>query len=173
MALFRVLNRHFSRAPPSQCIPTVLLHRRLKCVARRYNHAIHDSNSFASSAALRSLYAVVTRLPCRSQCISSSAAPFASAGAGNGGFGGDSGGGGGDGNGGAGGDSGDANPKLVGEAAAKELLALSPDVIILDVEVWTPLSAYCVFSEVLFFFFLFLNDFLLYLVGNGVRRMCC
>ncbi|KAF7803719.1 copper-transporting ATPase PAA1, chloroplastic [Senna tora] len=125
LALFRALNRHFFRAPLCQCISTVPLHLRLNCVA-------HKSHSFASSPLLRNLCAVVNRLPCRSQCISSSAAPFASSGAGNGGAGGGSGGAGGGGGGGsnsAGGDSGDVNPKLVGE----ELLAPSPDVIILDV----------------------------------------
>ncbi|XP_028788777.1 copper-transporting ATPase PAA1, chloroplastic [Neltuma alba] len=129
MALFRALNRHFCRAPSSQCIPTVLLHHRLKCLS--HNHAIRNSSSFASSShSLRSLCAVATRLPYRFRCVSSSAAPFASSGAGNGRLGGGSGGGGGDG--GAGGGSGDANPKLVGDGG-KELSALSPDVIILDV----------------------------------------
>lgn len=133
MGLFRALNHHFRRAPLTPCIPTVILHRRLKCIAQSHNYAVRKSNSFASPPLLRSLCAVVSRVPCRFQCVSSSAAHFASSGSGNGAVGGGAGGGGG-GNGGGGGDSGDANPKLVGEGA-KELSALSPDVIILDVGV--------------------------------------
>ncbi|KAI9121026.1 hypothetical protein K1719_008059 [Acacia pycnantha] len=133
MALFRALNRHICRAPSSQCIPSVLLRHRLKCLS--HNYAMRNSSSFASSSlSLRSLCAVVTRLPRRFRCVSSSAAPFASSGAGNGGLGGVSGGGGGGGGGGdgSGGDSGDVNSKLVGDGG-NELSALSPDVIILDV----------------------------------------
>ncbi|KAI4296361.1 hypothetical protein L6164_036325 [Bauhinia variegata] len=123
LALFKALNRHLSRAPPlSQCLSKQLLHRRLSSTA--YNYGIRTSKPLSS---LTSLCAPVSPVRCRFQCVSSSAAPFASGG-GNGGTGCGSGGGGG-GNGG-GGDSQD--PKLVVEGA-EELKALSTDVIILDV----------------------------------------
>lgn len=134
MVLFRAFHRHFAGAPHRS-----LLRCKLKCVvASSYNNRFRiqcSSASFPSaplSTPLHTFPALLSRTRCRTRCISSSAASFASsAGGGNDGAGAGYGGGGG---GGSGGESGDANLKLVGDTA-KELSALSPDVIILDVSV--------------------------------------
>ncbi|KAJ7968195.1 copper-transporting ATPase PAA1, chloroplastic [Quillaja saponaria] len=75
VVLFRALNRHFSRASSGQCSPSQLLQRKFKCIA--YGYEIQKSNPFApgSCSSLRSLCVAV---PGRLQCISSSAASFAS-----------------------------------------------------------------------------------------------
>lgn len=129
MLLFRALHRHFSGAPHR-----TLLHRNFKRAVTSYNNRFHipcSSASCTSTPSLRNFGALLSRIPCRTRCVSSSAASFgSSAGGGNGGAGvGNGGGGGGS---GSGGESGDGSVKLVGDAA-QEVSALSPDVIILDV----------------------------------------
>jgi len=134
MLLFRALHRHFSGAPHR-----TLLRHNLKRTVTSYNNRsrIPCSSTYCTSRplspSLRNFRALLSRTPCRTSCVSSSAASFGStAGGGNGGAGvGNGGGGGGS---GSGGESGDGSVKLVGDAA-QEVSALSPDVIILDVSV--------------------------------------
>lgn len=130
MVLFRALHRHLSRAPHRS-----LLRRKLKCAVTSYNNRFRipcSSTSVPLSPSLYTFHALLSRTPCRTRCLSSSAASFASSGgSGNGGAGAGNGGGGG----GSGGEFGDASIKLIGDTA-QELSTLSPDAIILDVSVW-------------------------------------
>ncbi|CAL5213638.1 unnamed protein product [Lathyrus oleraceus] len=127
MVLFRALHRHLSRAPHRS-----LLRRKLKCAVTSYNNRFRipcSSTSVPLSPSLYTIHALLSRTPCRTRCLSSSAASFASSGgSGNGGAGAGNGGGGG----GSGGEFGDASIKLIGDTA-QELSTLSPDAIILDV----------------------------------------
>lgn len=132
IVLFRALHRHFS-GPPHR----LFFRRNLKCSVASYNNRFRipsSSTSFTSvplSPSLNILHALLSRTPCRTRCISNSAAYFtSSAGGGNGGSRACGGGGGGD----SGSESGDVSIKLVGDTG-QELSALSPDVIILDVSV--------------------------------------
>lgn len=129
MVLFRALHRHLSRAPHRS-----LLRRKLKCAVTSYNNRFRipcSSTSVPLSPSLYTFHALLSRTPCRTRCLSSSAASFASSGgSGNGGAGAGNGGGGG----GSGGEFGDASIKLIGDTA-QELSTLSPDAIILDVSV--------------------------------------
>ncbi|OIW17038.1 hypothetical protein TanjilG_13857 [Lupinus angustifolius] len=133
MPFLKSLHRHFT-APPHN----LLLRRRnnLKYVVASYNNSSRCiSTSFASVSSSRSLCAfssLLRRTPCRLRCVSSSDASFASStGGGNGGDGASGGSGGG--GGGSGGEYGDSSGKLVVDAAAQDLSAVSADVIILDV----------------------------------------
>ncbi|KAI4299093.1 hypothetical protein L6164_032584 [Bauhinia variegata] len=104
LALFKALNRHLGKAPPLfQCISKQLHPRRLSSAA--YNYGIPRPEPFSS---LTTFCTAVYPVRCRLQCVSSSAASFAS--------------GGGDGQ----------DSKLVAEGA-EELRTLPTDVIILDV----------------------------------------
>ncbi|KAG2705097.1 hypothetical protein I3760_05G036400 [Carya illinoinensis] len=120
VALFTVSTaqsrRRLCGAPLSQCLPSQDLTRQLRC-----------SRGFLSSSLWAS--AAVPLVRSRPECVSSSASSFASGGGNGGTFGGENGGGGGGEN---GSDGGDAKSNLV-SGGSEEVLALSTDVIILDV----------------------------------------
>ncbi|XP_042978219.1 copper-transporting ATPase PAA1, chloroplastic-like isoform X3 [Carya illinoinensis] len=120
VALFTVSKaqsrRRLCGAPLSQCLPSQDLTRQLRC-----------SRGFLSSSLWASVAVPLVRS--RPECVSSSASSFASGGGNGGTFGGENGGGGGGEN---GSDGGDAKSNLV-SGGSEEVLALSTDVIILDV----------------------------------------
>ncbi|CAL0318295.1 unnamed protein product [Lupinus luteus] len=126
MVLLKALHRHFT-APPH----TLRRRRNLRRALTSYNRCHRVSASFASAPPPRSLClfgSLFRPTPFHLRCVSSSAASFApSAGGGNNGAGASIGGG------GYGGESGGGNLKLVVDAGAQDLSALSSDIIILDV----------------------------------------
>lgn len=128
---------HLSKADHlSQRLRTaqLLLSLRIRCA--RNETEPRRSRDFASVNSFRSLCAAVPSAVSRLDCISSSAAPFASGGGGGGVGGGSDGGGGGDG----GSEGGDVKSKSVARGEGEEVAALPQDVIILDVGVRIPIS---------------------------------
>ncbi|CAK9163122.1 unnamed protein product [Ilex paraguariensis] len=129
------LHRRFSTNRSSNCLRTQLETLQFRRLLRNSNSLFqcHGSNKFGSisSSTLRSLGGVDLRpMKSRLECVSSSAASFASGGGGIDGSGSDGNGGGGGGGGAA--ESGEVKVNL-GVRGAEDVSALSSDVIILDV----------------------------------------